>query len=84
VAALLAAGLGGGGSTENTVIVSDTGTSTPLRFADELVRHKALDLLGDLALVGARVSGHIIAVRAGHTLHVALANEIRKTARTTS
>src|SRR5262249_28936933 len=52
VAAILAAGLGAGGSLENVIVVSDTGTSSPLRFPDELARHKALDLLGDLALLG--------------------------------
>lgn len=81
VAAILAAGLGGGGSRENTVIVSADGPATPLRFSDELARHKALDLLGDLALIGARLTGHVIALRAGHTLHVALASEIRKALR---
>jgi UDP-3-O-[3-hydroxymyristoyl] N-acetylglucosamine deacetylase len=77
VAALLAAGIGLGGSVENTVVISDTSTSTPLRFADEMTRHKALDLLGDLALVGARLAGHVIAIRAGHTLHVAAAQALR-------
>jgi len=77
VAALLAAGIGLGGSEENTVVISDTSTSTPLRFADEMTRHKALDLLGDLALVGARLTGHFIALRAGHTLHVAAAAALR-------
>lgn len=76
VKAILAAGLGGGGSLENTVVVSAAGTSTPLRYSDELARHKTLDLLGDLALVGARLSAHVIALRAGHTLHVAMANAI--------
>jgi UDP-3-O-acyl N-acetylglucosamine deacetylase len=77
VAALLAVGIGLGGSEENTVVISDTCTSTPLRFADEMTRHKALDLLGDLALVGARLTGHFIALRAGHTLHVAAAQALR-------
>lgn len=80
VKAILDAGLGGGGSLENTVVVSETGTSTPLRFPDELARHKALDLLGDLALIGARLDAHVIALRAGHTLHVAMASAIRKAA----
>jgi UDP-3-O-[3-hydroxymyristoyl] N-acetylglucosamine deacetylase len=77
VAALLAAGIGLGGSEENTVVISDTSTSTPLRFPDEMTRHKALDLLGDLALVGARLTGHFIALRAGHALHVAAAGALR-------
>jgi UDP-3-O-[3-hydroxymyristoyl] N-acetylglucosamine deacetylase len=78
VEALLAAGIGLGGSVENTVVVSETGTSTPLRFTDEMTRHKALDLLGDLGLVGARLAAHVIALRAGHTLHVAMADAIRQ------
>jgi UDP-3-O-acyl-N-acetylglucosamine deacetylase len=78
IAALLELGLGGGGSLENTVVVAESGTSTPLRYPDELARHKALDLLGDLALVGARLTAHVIAMRAGHTLHVAMAAEIVK------
>jgi UDP-3-O-[3-hydroxymyristoyl] N-acetylglucosamine deacetylase len=77
VAALLEAGIGLGGSVENTVVITDTGTSTPLRFADEMTRHKTLDLLGDLALVGGRLVAHVIAMRAGHTLHVAMASAIR-------
>jgi UDP-3-O-[3-hydroxymyristoyl] N-acetylglucosamine deacetylase len=80
VAAIRAAGLGGGGSIENTIVVSEAGTSTPLRFPNELARHKALDLLGDLALVGGRLNAHVIAVRAGHALHVAMAAAIRKAA----
>jgi UDP-3-O-acyl-N-acetylglucosamine deacetylase len=43
------------------------------RFADELVRHKVLDLLGDLALVGAPLAGRVVAERAGHRLHQRLA-----------
>lgn len=78
IAAILAAGLGGGGSVENVLVLSDTGTSTPMRFPDELARHKALDLLGDLALVGGRLCAHVIAVKAGHALHVAAAAHIRR------
>ena len=49
-----------------------------LRFADEFVRHKVLDLVGDLALIGRPVVGHVVAHRAGHALHAALAKEIRQ------
>src|SRR5207244_1756302 len=55
IASIRAAGLGTGGSLENTVVLSDRGPLAPLRFPDELARHKALDLLGDLALVGGRL-----------------------------
>jgi UDP-3-O-[3-hydroxymyristoyl] N-acetylglucosamine deacetylase len=78
VAAILAAGLGAGGSLENTLVLSDTGPSRPLRFEDEPIRHKALDLLGDLALLGGRLSAHVIAVKAGHALHTAAAEQIRR------
>jgi UDP-3-O-[3-hydroxymyristoyl] N-acetylglucosamine deacetylase len=80
VEALLNAGLGAGGSLENVIVVSNTGTSTPLRFPDELARHKALDLLGDLALLGARLAAHVIAVKGSHSLHGAAVDEIRRTA----
>jgi UDP-3-O-[3-hydroxymyristoyl] N-acetylglucosamine deacetylase len=78
VAAILAAGLGAGGSLENTLVLSDTGPSRPLRFEDEPIRHKALDLVGDLALLGGRLSAHVIAVKAGHALHTAAAEQIRR------
>lgn len=80
VAAILAAGMGAGGSLENAIVVSESGTSTPLRFPDELARHKALDLLGDLALLGARLAAHVIAIKGSHALHVAAVEEIRRTA----
>lgn len=78
--ALRAAGLGSGGSLENTLVLSDHGPSTPLRFPDELARHKALDLLGDLALVGGRLRALVVAFKAGHALHVAAASQIRRMA----
>jgi UDP-3-O-[3-hydroxymyristoyl] N-acetylglucosamine deacetylase len=80
VEAILAAGLGAGGSLENALVLSDEGPSRPLRFEDEPVRHKMLDLLGDLALLGARLAAHVIAVKAGHALHTAAAEQIRRTA----
>ena len=75
VAALQAQGLALGGSLENVVVYDDTAVLTPLRFPDELVRHKILDVIGDLALAG-RVQGHIIAVKSGHTLNTELAKKI--------
>jgi UDP-3-O-[3-hydroxymyristoyl] N-acetylglucosamine deacetylase len=80
VEAILAAGLGAGGSLANALVLSDEGPSSPLRFADEPIRHKALDLLGDLALLGGRLRAHVIAVKAGHALHTAAAEQIRRTA----
>jgi UDP-3-O-[3-hydroxymyristoyl] N-acetylglucosamine deacetylase/3-hydroxyacyl-[acyl-carrier-protein] dehydratase len=74
---LLAAGLGKGANTENTVVINDDGkVDGPMRFADEPVRHKVLDILGDLALIGAPLRAHIIAVKSGHELNAALVHKI--------
>jgi UDP-3-O-[3-hydroxymyristoyl] N-acetylglucosamine deacetylase len=80
IAPLLAAGLGTGGSLDNTLVLTENGPSTPLRFPDELARHKTLDLLGDLALVGGRLQACVVAFKAGHSLHVAAVNKIRRIA----
>jgi len=77
VEALRAAGLARGGSAENAFTVGAEKYSGPLRFPDEVVRHKALDLLGDLALCGYRLSAQVIAVRPGHRSNVALAKALR-------
>jgi len=67
---LRAAGLARGGSVENCIALDDQRViNGPLRFRDEFVRHKILDLLGDLALVGRPIVGEITANRAGHALH---------------
>ena len=76
LAAIRAQGLAQGGTVENALLVTPEGYSSPLRFPDEIVRHKALDLLGDLALMGVRVTAEIIAVRCGHRWHHALAREM--------
>lgn len=78
IASLQAAGLGAGGTLDNTLVLSSTGPSTPLRFPDELARHKTLDLLGDMALVGGRLHACVVAIKAGHSLHVAAAKRIRR------
>jgi UDP-3-O-[3-hydroxymyristoyl] N-acetylglucosamine deacetylase len=63
-----------GGSLENAVVVGDEGIlNHPLRFEDEFVRHKMLDAIGDLALVGMPIVGHLVVHRGGHDLHTALA-----------
>lgn len=65
-----AAGLARGGSVENAIVLDDRGVMNgPLRFRDEFVRHKVLDLVGDLALVGRPIVGEITAFRGGHALH---------------
>jgi UDP-3-O-[3-hydroxymyristoyl] N-acetylglucosamine deacetylase len=71
-------GLIRGASLENAVCFNRTGIMNPegLRFADECCRHKALDLIGDLALIGRPLLGHVIAERAGHAMHFALVNRI--------
>ncbi len=67
---LRAAGLARGGSVENAVVLDDRGVvNGPLRFKDEFVRHKILDLVGDLALIGRPIAGEITAYRGGHALH---------------
>ena len=67
---LRAAGLARGGSVENCIVLDDSGVMNgPLRFKDEFVRHKVLDLLGDLALIGRPIVGEISAYRAGHAMH---------------
>ena len=67
---LRAAGLARGGSVENAIVLDDRGViNGPLRFRDEFVRHKILDLIGDLALVGRPIVGEITACRGGHALH---------------
>lgn len=80
VEALQKKGLGLGGSLENVVVYSDDAVLTPLRYPDELVRHKVLDILGDIFLAGP-VRGHIIAVKSSHALNTALARQIAGRAR---
>ena len=72
-------GLIRGASLENAIILGATGPENgPLRFADEYVRHKVLDLIGDLALAGRRIEGHVVAERAGHAMHTALVSRLLK------
>jgi UDP-3-O-[3-hydroxymyristoyl] N-acetylglucosamine deacetylase/3-hydroxyacyl-[acyl-carrier-protein] dehydratase len=68
VAALRDAGLARGGNLSNTVVLDENGVvnDSGLRFSDEFVRHKVLDLIGDLSLVGRPIQGHVHAIKAGH------------------
>ena len=67
-------GLALGGSLDNAIVLGDTGVlNNTLRFEDEFVRHKILDAIGDLSLVGYPVIGHLVAHRGGHALHTAFA-----------
>lgn len=78
VQALWARGLGRGGTLENTVVLSEDGVvnESGLRFPNEFVRHKVLDLIGDFSLLGMPFIGHIVAERSGHALHTRLVQEI--------
>jgi UDP-3-O-[3-hydroxymyristoyl] N-acetylglucosamine deacetylase len=78
VEALWEAGLGRGGSLQNTLVLTNEGLLNDggLRFPDEFVRHKILDLIGDLALLGLPFIGEIVAVRSGHSLHSRLVAQI--------
>lgn len=71
-------GLIRGASLENALCFDRVGVMNPegMRFPDECCRHKALDLIGDLALVGKPLLGHVIAERAGHAMHVAMVAKI--------
>ncbi len=66
-------GLALGGSLDNAIVLGETGVlNNALRFDDEFVRHKILDAIGDLALIGSPIIGHVVAHRGGHALHTAL------------
>jgi UDP-3-O-[3-hydroxymyristoyl] N-acetylglucosamine deacetylase len=70
-------GLALGGSLENAVVIGETGVlNQKLRFEDEFVRHKILDAIGDLSLLGYPVVGHLEASKAGHALHAALGRAV--------
>jgi UDP-3-O-acyl N-acetylglucosamine deacetylase len=67
------AGFGRGASTKNTLVIGDGGViDNSYRLEDEPARHKVLDLIGDLALLGADLCGHVVAYRSGHPLNVEL------------
>jgi UDP-3-O-[3-hydroxymyristoyl] N-acetylglucosamine deacetylase/3-hydroxyacyl-[acyl-carrier-protein] dehydratase len=75
---LRAAGLGKGANLENTLVVDQTGQpkQAGLRWTDELARHKVLDLVGDLAMVGVDLDAHIVATRSGHSLNLKLVQRL--------
>jgi UDP-3-O-[3-hydroxymyristoyl] N-acetylglucosamine deacetylase len=78
VEALWARGLGRGGNLENTVVLSQDGilNESGLRFTNEFVRHKVLDLIGDFSLLGVPFIGHVVADRSGHAMHTRLVEQI--------
>jgi UDP-3-O-[3-hydroxymyristoyl] N-acetylglucosamine deacetylase / 3-hydroxyacyl-[acyl-carrier-protein] dehydratase len=69
-----------GGSLENAIVVRGDAvlSKEPLRFPDEFVRHKILDIIGDLALIGRRIRGHVVAVKPGHAINAELARSITR------
>ncbi|MDQ6788822.1 MAG: UDP-3-O-acyl-N-acetylglucosamine deacetylase [Acidobacteriota bacterium] len=70
-----------GGSLENAIVLTETGmlNENPLRFADEFVRHKILDIIGDFALLGMPILGRIRAERSGHSVHASMMSKLLKT-----
>ncbi len=80
VEALRERGLALGGSLDNAVVFDESGVLNPegLRFPDECVRHKMLDLLGDLMLLGRPLRAHVVALRAGHATHLRLVERLRR------
>ena len=73
-------GLIKGGSLDNAIVFKEDGVmnEAPLRFPDECVRHKILDLLGDLSLLGAPIQGHVHAVKSGHAANIEFVRKLRK------
>jgi UDP-3-O-[3-hydroxymyristoyl] N-acetylglucosamine deacetylase len=73
-------GLALGGSLENAIVIGETGVlNGTLRFEDEFARHKVLDAIGDMALLGHPLVGHLEVVKGGHALHAALAQKLMAT-----
>jgi UDP-3-O-[3-hydroxymyristoyl] N-acetylglucosamine deacetylase len=81
IEALRKANLALGGSLDNAIVLTPDGmlNETPLRFDDEFVRHKILDIIGDFALLGIPVLGKITASKSGHAVHAALMSKLLKT-----
>jgi UDP-3-O-[3-hydroxymyristoyl] N-acetylglucosamine deacetylase len=81
IEALRKANLALGGSLDNAIVLTPDGmlNETPLRFDDEFVRHKILDIIGDLALLGMPVLGKITAEKSGHSVHASLMSKLLKT-----
>jgi UDP-3-O-[3-hydroxymyristoyl] N-acetylglucosamine deacetylase len=69
-----------GGSLDNAIVVGKDGVLNPegLRYEDEFVRHKILDLIGDLKVLNKNIKGHIIAIKAGHAIDALFAKELHK------
>ncbi|MHB8524150.1 MAG: bifunctional UDP-3-O-[3-hydroxymyristoyl] N-acetylglucosamine deacetylase/3-hydroxyacyl-ACP dehydratase [Limisphaerales bacterium] len=83
IEALIKNGLIKGGSLENAVVIRDDAvlTTEPLRFPDEFVRHKILDIIGDLSLLGRPLCGHVVAIRPSHSANCELTRQLLAQAR---
>ena len=77
VEALRARGLALGGSLDNAIVFAPDGPMQPLRWPNEVVRHKVLDLIGDFALLGAWPLCEVVAIKSGHALHAEATRELR-------
>jgi UDP-3-O-[3-hydroxymyristoyl] N-acetylglucosamine deacetylase len=78
VEALLERGLARGGTLDNALVFAPDGPLTPLRAPNEVVTHKVLDLVGDLALLGARPQCEVVAIKSGHRLHARATRDLRE------
>ncbi len=77
IEALWARGLGRGGSLDNALVFGPDGPMQPLRWPDEAVRHKVLDLIGDFALLGSWPRCEVVAIKSGHELHASMTRTLR-------
>ncbi|MBN1864775.1 MAG: UDP-3-O-[3-hydroxymyristoyl] N-acetylglucosamine deacetylase [Victivallales bacterium] len=77
---LIAMGLVKGGSLDNAIVIHEGAliSKENLRFPDEIVRHKVLDIIGDMALLGLRLNAHLLSIRPGHASNVCVAKELAK------
>jgi UDP-3-O-[3-hydroxymyristoyl] N-acetylglucosamine deacetylase len=80
VAGLLDNDLARGGTFDNAIVLWQDSMSSELRFSDELVRHKVMDLIGDLSLVGGLLHAEVLAVKSGHALNVEFVREVKRAA----
>jgi len=72
-------GLGKGANYENTLVIGKDGPiKNMFRFSDEPVRHKILDLIGDLQVLGVPIQGHIVAIKSGHKLNMELVRRLKE------
>lgn len=75
---LMKDGMGKGANYDNTLVVSKDGiVKNTLRFKDEFIRHKVLDLIGDLTLLGMPLKGHVMAIKSGHTMNMKLVQKMK-------